>query len=339
MFALMSPRKLSVTLSILGFVAIVIFIGLRYQVGPDWVQYYDIHSELSHEKIDTVFSNREPLSYGIFWLSAHLGAEVYLSNIVISSIILFGVFSFARQCYNPWLAIVAAMPYFILIVGMSGVRQLAAAGVLLIMLARYDRLSVWKQIAYVFIAALFHTSAIVGLIYVSYRLRTRLVLKIFATLIILALAYFVTSNTVFFSQSIENYQDRYISDSDHRQSFGALFHLAMVFVPAIAAWLFRRRILPYIHDPTLLQFGIVGTLGIFSLYFIDLFNSTLPSRLTIYFYFVPMMIYPAFTMILGRSGRTLMIYLLVLVHFLILIVWMKFANHSHAYLPYDNILW
>ena len=81
--------------------------------------------------------------------------------------------------------------------------------------------------------------------------------------------------------------------------------------------------------------GIFGALGLLAL---NTVSTTVASRLTLYFYFVPMMVYPALTLAFGKKNRNFIMTIIILAHFAILTVWMLLGNHSIHYVPYRNLL-
>src|SRR3712207_5166852 len=99
------------------------FVGLRYEVGPDWNGYMSLHYVVSTQAIGDILVGREPLSMLLFRLSALSGVDMLLSNVVSSSILIIGIVALARRTPNPSLALVAATPYLVIAFGMSGIRQ------------------------------------------------------------------------------------------------------------------------------------------------------------------------------------------------------------------------
>jgi hypothetical protein len=235
-------------------------------------------------------------------------------------------------------AIVSATPYFIIVMGMSGIRQVMAAGVMLFLLSRWKRLSQGIRGIYVLIAALFHTSALVNSILLVTQLHVRPYFKVVLGFAILGVTYFAVSEVTIFAQRMELYHMRYIEDPEKIESLGAIFHVGLILIPGIAALIFKKRMIPYVHDTKLLDFSIISSFVVLILSFIPFLSNTLASRLTIYMYFIPMIVYPALTTSLGKSSRQIMTLMIVLFHFAILIIWMKFANHSHAFSPYQSLL-
>ena len=334
-FALLGRRKISMPAWIFVFIIYLTYIGLRYEVAPDWWQYSRIHKEIVYENVADILLRPEPLSHVIFWLSEASGFHVYVTNIVAALLLLIGVFSFAMRTSYPWLAIVAAAPYFILITGMSGVRQIMAAGIALFLLSRWERYSLPTRGGLILFAAMFHTSALINNILLITKLNIPMRYKIFIGSGILMLTLYLSSEVMVYSGSVVQYKERYIEESQFVRSFGSLFHIAMIAIPAFVGFVYRKRISENIHSPALLRFGLYASLG---LLLINFYSTTVASRLTIYMYFIPMMVYPALVDAFGRRSRLMMVTGIVCFHIVILVTWFSLGNVSASYIPYKNVI-
>lgn len=335
LFALFNTRQLSRVLWYATFIIYLLFVGLRYEVGPDWVQYSYVHKSIAYSTFWEVISQAEPLSYLLFWTSENLGFEIFFSNIVAAFIMLVGVFAFARRTANPWLALVAATPYFIIVMGMSGMRQTMAAGIILFLFSRWERNGFFSRLTYILVAAMFHTSAIINNLFLIIKLNIRLRYKLGFAVIIALLTLYLGTEVDIYAENIAKYQQRYLEGNFADKSLGSLYHVAMIAVPALLGFVFRKRISDQIHNPSLLSFGLYAALGILLM---NVFSPTAASRLTVYLYFLPMMVYPALVHKLGRRAQLGSIFAVVAFHMLILMTWFLFGNHAFAYEHYQNIL-
>ena len=335
LFALFNTRKLSLLLWYFTFLFYVLFVGLRLEVGPDWIQYTYIHSTIAYYDFWDVISQAEPLSYLLFWVSQTLGYEVYLSNIFAATVLMTGVFCFARRTTNPWLAVIAATPYFIIVMGMSGVRQTMAAGIILFLFSRWDRYSFISRGMFILTAAMFHTSALINNIFLIIKLNIALRYKMMLGVVVMGLTLFLSFRVSMYSDNVIKYQQRYLEQSFTEQSFGSLYHIAMIAIPAAFGFIYRKRLRDRIHSLSLLHFGLYSSLGIL---FLNIISTTAASRLTVYLYFVPMMVYPALVSIPGQQARLSGMCAAIAFHALILFSWFSFGNHAFAYLNYKNIL-
>ena len=309
-------------------IVFVLFMGLRYQVGADWRGYEYLHWFLSALPLQQIVTRTEPLSMLLFWSSQKSGSGMLLSNLMAAAILMVGVMAFARRTANPWLAVVAATPYLIIAFGMSGIRQAMGVGIFLLLLSRWETWGLVKRSAGVLVAGLFHASALVTGLFVVATLRASLATKVAIGVPVLGLAYFATQRAEVFASAIESYQQNYLGD--RIESGGSLFHIGLIMLPVGLGFLFRRKITSRIHDIQLLTYGSWGALCVLALNFV---STTAASRLTLYLYFLPMMVYPALAF-KNRSAT----FIFVVAHFAILLMWFLFANNSFAHLPYRTVL-
>lgn len=335
LFALLNTRRLSLPLWYLTIIIFILFVGLRDEVGPDWRQYSEIHRMVSYQDIWSLLVQPEPLSHGLFWLSENSGSGMFLTNLVAAAIMMLGVGSFARRTINPWLALVSATPYFIIVMGMSGVRQAMAASVVLFLFSRWEKYSFLKRGGFILIAAMFHTSALINNIFLIIKTNIALRYKLALGLLVLVITFYVGMEISVYSENIERYQDRYLGGRGEVRSIGSLYHIAMITIPAFLGYVFRRRISGLIHNESLLKFGLQAALSVIV---INFFSSTAASRLTVYLYFIPMMVYPALATPQGKAGQMGNIFAIIAMHFVILVAWFQLANVSFAYMPYLNAL-
>ena len=267
LFAVFNSHRLSLPLWRATFVIFVLFIGFRFEVGPDWIQYGYIHTNIAYYSFWDVVMQVEPLSYLLFWISENAGFHIYLSNIVAAIIMLVGVFSFARRTSNPWLALIAATPYFIIVMGMSGVRQTMAAGIVLFLFSRWESYSFLKRCLYILIAAMFHTSALVNNIFLITKLNIALRYKLLLGVLMLALTMFLSFEVSVYADNMVKYQQRYLESSFLEESIGSLYHIAMIAVPATLGLVYKQRILEAVHSAQLLKFGLYASFGVLLLNF------------------------------------------------------------------------
>lgn len=335
LFALFNTQRLSLLLWYFTFAVFVAFVGLRYEVGPDWLQYGYIHRSLAYLSFGDVLAQAEPLSYLLFWLSEISGYHVTLSNFFAALLLMTGVFAFARRTSNPWLAVVAATPYLIIVMGMSGVRQTMAAGIVLFLFSRWERTPLIARVFYLMAAALFHTSALVNNVFLVIKLNIALRYKLMLGTLVLFATLYLGFEVSMYSDNMLRYQERYIEGAFVNQSFGSLYHIALIAIPAVIGFIYKKRISDQVHSESLLRFGLYAAVATLA---IDIFSSTAASRLTVYLYFVPMMVYPALVSTFGRRMQLGSVFAVVAVHMLILVGWFDLANVAFAYMPYQNLL-
>ena len=66
---------------------------------------------------------------------------------VCALVFLIGIFAYAAQTASAWIALAAVTPYLIFVIGMSGIRQAAAMGIIYCLLARWTKFSFIMKVA------------------------------------------------------------------------------------------------------------------------------------------------------------------------------------------------
>ena len=335
MLAMLAAKKKQTYWIAAVFLLFVFLIGFRLNVGMDWNNYEYTHSVIKHESPGDILLSPEPFSSLLFWASANMNVGTLLSNVVAAAILMLGVLSFAMRTPNPWLAVVAATPYLIIAFGMSGIRQAMAAGIVLFTLSVWEQVGTSRKSAGMVAASLFHTSALMGVLFVLWDIRLRFAYKLGFAIIVSALVYFVSRSAAQYTGNLQFYQDAYLVGERAVASPGALFHIALVAIPAGLYLVNRRRFQKYLQTDRLMLIGTWMVVGVSLLFFA---SSTGASRLTLYLYFLPMTVFSVLPQIFHKRQRLLIVGGIVAFHFVILASWLFFANNSFAHIPYRNII-
>ena len=120
----------------------------------------------------------------------------------------------------------------------------------------------------------------------------------------------------------------------NRISGGAFFHVLLVALPSALYLLFRKRLERTGVADVNVWLASLLTLGAMPLLAV---SSTGVDRLTLYFSFVQMWVYPALLRAKVSDLNLLRLAVGVLV-LAIFFVYFLFGSHAFAYLPYQNIL-
>src|SRR3954471_21688342 len=94
-------------------VALTLMIGLRYQVGGDWNNYFLPLMEASYLPLSDALTLDDPGYMLLNWLAASGDLGMWFVNLICGALFTYGLLSFSRQQPRPWLAIVVAVPYLI----------------------------------------------------------------------------------------------------------------------------------------------------------------------------------------------------------------------------------
>ena len=328
--ALRAPRMRARQQGFAAFCALlVVFVGLRHEIGPDWLGYTNILERSQERDWSDVWNQGEPLFFLLNKASDAVGWGLYGVNAVCAVIFMYGVFRYARTTVNAWLALAAVMPFLVFIIAMSGIRQGAAMGILLVAAASWSSTTVWKKVGLVLLAMGFHNSALFMLIFVIWDTgRYQWARIAFGGLIgFVALQYLGDSGAT------EVYSKRYFADNV--KSGGALYHVMLCAIPGAIFLAFRRKWSAHGVANGLVTRASILSIALLPMVFV---SSTGTSRLSLYLSFVQMWVFPAFVKAHGRrwQGATLACGLYFLAVF---VVYFTQGAHVSAYLPYQNLLW
>ena len=313
-------------------VLLILFVGLRHHVGMDWNNYlWMIDKAARAQGFSDYLKVAEP-GYALLLVIGDLsGGGIYVTNLLGAIVFCAGLFAFARRCPEPWLALMVALPFFVIAFGMSANRQAVAAGILLIVIAQWESWGLGRKALIILIAAMFHSSAVIMLVFVGTALRLPFLVKfiLVGAFIILAL-YFLQS-----TGRLAYYDDLYgRGQSGLTQSSGALIHVALNAVPASLYFLWRGA--RGMFFPTmLLQHMAIAALFTFPM---ALVMSAAAGRVSLYWYPVSMMALCALPQAVSPNSRRLVRGLIACLMVLELAGWLLFANSSGAHLPYRNAL-
>lgn len=311
---------------------LIVFIGLRHHVGMDWNNYLRMIDKVTLiSTFEDFWIIAEP-GYALLLLIGSLsGSGIYVTNLLGAIIFCVGLFVFARRTPEPWLALIVALPFFVVAFGMSANRQAIAAAIMLIVFAYWEDWSIRRKVAIILLAALFHSSAIIMLAFVGTSLRLPLLIKTFLIGIFVLIALYSLQVT----GRIEYYDDAYgRGQTIQTQSSGALMHVALNAIPASAYILLPRLRKVLFPTKILRHMAIVAMLTIP----LALVMSAAAGRVSLYWYPVSMMVFSALPQTVDANSRILVRCGIALLMMLELVVWLQFANSSSAHMPYQNAL-
>ncbi|MES0868435.1 EpsG family protein [Pseudovibrio sp. SCP19] len=146
-------------------IALSVFIGFRFEVGKDWLQYNYIFKLITEMPFINAMAFTDA-GYGFLnWLSFQLGFGISAVFFFCAVILVVGLVMFAALTPYPWLAMAVAMPHIVTIMAMDHVRQTTALGFILIGLALLAHNRVRMFLVCILLGALFHRTAILCLIF------------------------------------------------------------------------------------------------------------------------------------------------------------------------------
>ncbi|NMH17353.1 EpsG family protein [Tepidiphilus sp. B18-69] len=303
-----------------------VVIGLRHEVGADWGNYLDYFESAAVTPFsEYVTPGRDPGYYLINWVVNRLGGSIYVVNALCGLLFMSGVVAFVRRQPLPWLALLVAVPYLIIVVGMGYTRQSVAIGLSMIaMVALLDRK--WGRFFFwMVLAASFHKTALFLLPVVAWVAdRNRLMVLTGGAISFVLAGYF------FLFGSLDHFMTTYVEGE--MDSKGAFVRTGMNFLASIIYFIHAKRI---DHVPTERKFW--GLMAFFSMisFPLSFFASTATDRMALYLF--PFQIHVlSFCPLLFRQNdiRGAFAFLVIGFFAVVLGVWMFFAEHSFAWVPY-----
>lgn len=324
-----SQRRLRDFRTALLFLAFVALIGLRYRVGGDWYNYVDIVDYIKYENLALTLKYSDPGFGFVSWISTRIGLDLAGASIVCAAALMFGLIKYAIRLPDPWLAITAAVPYLVIVVGMGYMRQSAAIGFIFLALIALERGALVKFLAWMSVAALFHVGSLSIL-----PLAGIAVLRRHPALVIPMVAISVVLYVVLLQARIDTFYTNYV-EAEYDSS-GAAIRLLMNAVPAL---LFAALWPRFQVDKTAkILWGLFSAISILMILIVFYFPSTTAlDRIGIYF--IPLQIFVfghlrAVSGEIGFEGKPVS-YLVVAYYAAVLFIWLNFADNARYWLPYQ----
>jgi hypothetical protein len=314
----------------IGVVAVILLIGLRFEIGADWNAYGRMYEATAYlDLLDTIFTS-DPGYMLLNWIAQRLGLGLWAVNTTCAILFTWGLVRFSRRQPNPWLAVLVAVPYLVIVVAMGYTRQAVAIGLILAgLVSLAERQSLLRFGFYLLIAAMFHKTAVIILPLVALAIaRNRIVIVGSSVLLGAMLFYFFLNPR--FDMLVENYV---VTEYD---SEGALVRIAMNLIPAALLLMFPSRFTFNDFERRLWRNLSFATIASFLLFFI-MESSAVLDRLALYLIPLQLLVFSRAPYVLStsRAGRTQILFLVIFYSALIQYVWLNYATHAANWLPYQ----
>lgn len=313
-------------------VSLIILIGLRDEVGGDWWNYLLIYKWVAAHNISQAFDRTEPGYAALNIIATRERWGIWFPNLVCATIFTWGLMAFCRRQMNPSVALLIALPYFIIGVGMGYTRQSAAVGFVLLAINQYSRGSAAGVIVYVALAMMFHTSAIIVAPIFSLAVAKR---GLFTFLAVAAIGAILLYE---FAGHLQLLVSTY--SASKYTAGGAIPRMLMNVVPAAIFLAFRQRFVG--TDAELRLWIIFSLMVVVSLVvFFVIPSSTVVDRLGIYLIPLQLFVMAQLPTVFGSNSRpnTFILVTLLVYSFAIEFVWLTWGTWGHAWLPYRNYIW
>ena len=300
-------------------------IGLRYEVGGDWINYASHMRFVASAELTDVLNLGDPGYYVTSWIVAQLGGGILIVNLICAVIVMAGVITFARAQPQPWLALLVAVPYLIIVVAMGYTRQSAALGFAMIGLVALGHQRLKTFVFWVLVGALFHKSAVLLLPVAALAASRNRLWNMFWIGVVGGLGVWLLvgsdSDTLWTNYVVADYQ-----------SEGGLIRVVMNAVPSVLVLLFRRRLIPDEGERRLWIWMALLALACLPLVVI---SSTAVDRVALYFIPIQMYVFARLHRIATTQRLRTSIVLGVIAYCAAVeFVWLNFAKTAFAWVPY-----
>ena len=306
-----------------------LLIGLRYRVGGDWGAYMEMFKSVGYLDFFSLFTLPDPSYYVLNWVSFKLGLGIFGVNVVGGLIFIYGILVFCRKQPMPWVGILVAVPYMVIVVGMGYSRQAIALGLVLLAFASWPQKKFIKFAMIIIIASTFHKSAIILLPLALFINRKNIKEKFFLgipVLIIIGLYYLLQF------LGTATYEAYFLTES--YESRGVFIRVLMSAIPASIFLIFRKKFYQFEDNNLWYLISIALLLCLFTSFSV----STVTDRIALFFSPIQLMVYSRLPVIFqNRFTLTFIILNILLLYSLSLFVWLNYAFHSYAWVPYKSV--
>jgi len=325
-----ASRQTRLPFLLLASVPTALMIGLRWEIGPDWVNYLDQFNYTRLYSFTQAATHGDPGYFVLNWLMHRFDAPFWVLNLICGVIFVGGLTAFCRRQPNPWLAFLVAFPYLVLVVAMSGNRQSAALGLMFFALNAFEQRRLNHFVVLTVLAALFHSSVflMIPLCLLSYT-RSGLQRVILLTIAV-GLAFY------FFQESFSIYARRY--SMEKIQSTGVAYRLAMNGFAAILFLIFQKRFALDDHQIRLWR-NISGATLVLILLVLVVPSSTAVDRFLLYLFPLQFVVLSRLPKMLsaGRGGEGQLTFLVVGYAALVQATFLFFGTFASSYIPYQSV--
>jgi len=312
---------------------LVLMIGLRHEVGGDWIPYMELVESAGIQGLVETVTQGDPAYNLLNWVAAQLGLGVYLVNSVCAVMFTWGLLSFCRSQPRSWLALVVAVPYLITVVAMGYSRQGVAIGLIMLGLVALAKRDGIRYFFCVGSAALFHQSAIILI---------PMVVLASSRNWLYSLLWAILSAVLFVIWVLQAAVDRLINNYllFEYDSTGAAIRVAMNAVPAVIFLMLRKRFhLSTEHRRFWTLMAYVALVFVFLLYVSP--SSTAVDRIALYWIPLQLFVLSRIPDAVGQPGAQNAVWVIAVVAYsaLVYFVWLYFAAFSYLWLPYQFYPW
>ena len=226
-------KKYADFLFILIFIYLLILIGLKFEIGGDWINYLNIYSNINQKIFNSygnenydIFFKTEPVMILLFLLSPN----IFVFNLICALIFLIGLFTLISKFQDRFLALVISVPFLIILVAMGYQKQSVAIGLIMLVYYFYLNNNYKTFVFFCFVTIFSHYSSFFLIIFIFYDLiffkKFRISLLQLFLILFFVIIFLLFSNDYVFRIIINNY----LFDENKLESQGLIPRLIVQFI-------------------------------------------------------------------------------------------------------------
>jgi len=329
-FPLQASQKTNNYIFSISSLFLIIFIGLRHEVGGDWTNYLMMQDAITYLSFSQSIVVTDPAYGALNWVANYFNLGIYPVNLVCAAIFILGLRALCLKQPSVSIALLVSIPYLITAVAMGYTRQAAALGfVMMAFVSIIDR-SHRKFIFWVLCAVLFHKSAIIMLSFLPLAMAHVQVKKIF--LFLCALLPIAIYSVIHVLGSM---WELYVESN--MESDGAMIRVIMNAIPALFFIYYRNSFKERWPEIYKLAFWLsICSIASIPLVFIV---STVIDRISLFFIPIQIIIYSRIVFLFTGNIRYLILFFIVVLYSLSYFTWLFFSYWAQLrWVPYQNLL-
>ena len=321
-------------------VSIVIFTGLRTNIGGDWVTYEYNYMINGLEFEFSKYSLRSDYGWELIsYIFYKLGFTIHLLYFISSLFFFFSLNFFINSYDSKLLVYIISFPILIIILLMGYSRQAMAFSFLLLALPNFFKEKYVKAFIFLTIGIFFHKSLLLFFIIFLlcpikiFRLiflnRVNLIFIFFFSLFVLLILYLI-------QEDLRSLYLNYFGGSVNTNPVaeGAYHRWFVNFIPsALFIIFFQKFTNNYIEKRVYLFFSLFC---IFSVIFIPYYATGI-DRYLYYFSLTQIYVFSQLPIIFYKYKKIIQSFVIIY-YYSILLIWLNFSYHKFAWLPYNNLL-
>lgn len=307
---------------------LTLLIGYRFEVGGDWSTYLRHLQEARSQNVYSAIEKGDPAYRLLNLLAVKQGWGISGVNLISAFLFSAGLVFFCRGLPRPWLALAVAMPYMVTVVAMGYTRQAVALGLAMLGLVALTRRANPWFVFWVLFAAAFHKSAVLLLPIAALAATRNRYWTALWVAVATVLAYYL-----FLEDSVDTLYTNYVEAQ--YQSEGAFVRAAMNLVPACLYLVLGRRFHMQASEAKLWRWFALISVALF-VAVIASPATTAVDRVALYMLPLQLVVFAYLPDVLGTRGAKNTGYtsLVLLYYGAVLFVWLNYATHAFAWLPY-----